>query len=140
VARYLYKRLVHRYTYADMINTYHFRFTAIRGAGMLDSYSSRVDKQRPVVKAAFDELARLGVIRESYEVKLHYTPQGRRSIEDATYTVAATKQFVTEQKAASRRSKDAAAHRLTPTPRRAPAARKPARVDLPLAEVPWGIA
>jgi len=60
VARYLYKRLVHRYTYADMTNTYHFRFSAIRDAGMLDSYSSRVDKQRPVVKTALDELAALG--------------------------------------------------------------------------------
>jgi len=60
VARYLYKRLVHRYTYADMTNTYHFRFSANRDAGMLDSYSSRADKQRPVVKAALDELAGLG--------------------------------------------------------------------------------
>ena len=106
VARFLYKRLVHKYTYADMMNSYNFSFSSVRSAGLLDSYNARVDRQRPVVKDALDELVERQVIRPSYDVAVRHAPTGRRVVEDVVYTVAATKQFVMEQKAAGKRSKE----------------------------------
>lgn len=98
VARWLYKRLIHRYKQAAINNDYHFTFSSIvKDSALLQQASEHHNRQK--LKAALDELVRKKVIRD-YQIELK--KEGRKII-DTTYTVFPTSEFIQEQKASNKR-------------------------------------
>ncbi len=99
LTRWLYKRLVHRYRHASLIDTYHFLYSDVKqSSGLLQQGTER--RNRSKLKASVDELQEEGVI-------LTYTAedlkQGRK-ITDVKYTVTGAPDFIKEQKAANKRA------------------------------------
>jgi len=98
VARWLYKRLIHRYRQASINNDYHFTFSSIvKDSALLQQASERHNREK--LENALDELVRKKILR-NYEVELKKTG---RKITDAVYTVFPTAEFIQEQKAANKR-------------------------------------
>ena len=96
LARWLYKRFVHRYKQASMIDTYHFMYSTIKEESRyLQSNDGRYNRKKMI--DALGELKGQGVLmfHEVQEVK-----KGRKII-DVKYTVTASLDFRTEQKAAN---------------------------------------
>lgn len=102
LARWIYKKLIHRYIQASHLNDYHFMYTVIeRDSGLLQQ--ARPNDNRVKVISALEELIEQGVIRK-------YTVDNRkegRKIVDVKYTVFPTSEFIKEQKAANKRLSDA---------------------------------
>jgi len=100
LARWLYKRLVHRYRHASLMDTYHFLFSDVRQASGLLQQSRDIDNRRKLI-SALDEL-------QAKSVLLRYAVEelkdGRRVV-DVKYTVTAAPEFVMEQKAANKRDR-----------------------------------
>ena len=101
LTRSLYKRLVHRYRHASLLDTYHFMFSNVRQAsGLLQQGTDR--RNRAKLAAALDELKEKGVLL-SYTVEV--IKEGRK-ITDVKYTVTAAPEFIREQKAANKRDRN----------------------------------
>jgi len=109
LTRWLYKRLIHRYRQASLMDTYHFLFSDVaQGSGLLQQ--GREDRNREKVISALDELQEKGVL-------LTYADEGiktGRKITDVKYTITAAPGFIKEQKAANKRVRQNSdkAHRL----------------------------
>ena len=101
LTRWVYKQLIHRFRQASFVNDYHFMYSSLeRDSGLLQQ--GRGNDNRRKVIMALDELVSREVLTE-YESKTK--KQGRKII-DVKYTVRPAANFVTEQKAANKRSRD----------------------------------
>jgi hypothetical protein len=100
MARYLYTRLVLKFTQASMMLTYDVSYSTIRkDSGLLDG----INRQRQAiaeVDKAWAELAAIGAVRSCVKI---IKDGSSNAIEDVVYRIATTQQFVTEQKASNRR-------------------------------------
>ncbi len=101
LTRWLYKKLIHRYKHANIMNDYHFNYSSIeRDSGLLQQ--DRANDNRKKVINALKELVSREVLTK-YDIKEH--KKGRKII-DVTYTVRPSMEFVKEQKAANKRTND----------------------------------
>lgn len=101
LTRYLYKRFVNRFVYANYTNTYNFMYSDIKQASGLLRQGREADN-RIKLKSALNELIDRGVLLK-YEIEEQ--KEGRK-IFDIKYTVTASPDFVGEQKAANKRRKN----------------------------------
>jgi hypothetical protein len=109
VTRWLFKRLVHRYSYASLMDTYHFLYSDVQqGSGLLQQVKESDNRRK--VCSSLKELQNKGVLL-SYIAK---NIKDRRKIKDVKYVVTAAPEFVREQKAANKRASQNLdeAHRL----------------------------
>jgi len=101
LTRWIYKQLIHRFKQASFMNSYHFMYSGLaRDSGLLQRDTERKNRQK--VKSSLNELIERGVL-------VSYTENARkeeRKIVDVKYTVTPTSDFIAEQKAANKRSKD----------------------------------
>lgn len=102
LSRWIYRKLIHRYKQASLFNDYHFNFSTIADHSGLLQQGRPADNRRKV-RNALEELKERGVVMTYDEAPLL---EGRKVI-DARYTVKPTSHFITEQKAANKRSTDA---------------------------------
>jgi hypothetical protein len=104
LARWLLLQLVIKYTQAAATNSFEMRFTTIqRDSALLNRYTRRFDAVTALDKA-WDELKALGTISTIQRLEQRGP---RRRLDDVIYTVTATPQFASEQRAANRRLLDA---------------------------------
>lgn len=102
LTRWLYQRLVVRFTQADYDNSYHFKFSDIQQAsGLLMQKSPRHNRVKML--EALSELKEKQIIM-NFDTKEHR--EGRRICE-VTYEIQPHPMFVKEQKAANKRRKEA---------------------------------
>ncbi len=102
LTRWLYKQLINRYKQANTMNSYHFTYSnVVRDSGLLQRSTERKNRQKLI--SALEELKTTGAII-SYEEEVR--KEGLRII-DAIYNVTPSLAFISEQKAANKRSKDA---------------------------------
>jgi len=96
LARWLYKRFVHRYKQASMIDTYHFMYSDVKAESRLLEGKTERNNYRKML-AALDELKAAKVLMwfEVKQVKVGC------KIVNIKYTVTASLDFRTEQKAAN---------------------------------------
>lgn len=98
LARWLHKRLVHRYRNASLLDSYSFLFSSVqRDSGLLNN--KRMSANVSALDAALDELRAEGVLINIQSEKRF---KGRR-LADVHYSVYATSEFTSEVKAASAR-------------------------------------
>lgn len=96
LSRWLYKRFVHRYKQASMIDTYHFMYSTIKSESRyLEGKTERNNRKKMI--DALEELKERNVLM-NYEIKEF--KEGRKII-DVKYTVTAALDFRSEQKAAN---------------------------------------
>lgn len=100
LTRWIYKKLIHRYKQASMLNDYHFTYSSLENSGLLQQ--GRDNDNRRKVLQALDELVKIEVIA-SYTVDIK--KQGRKIV-DITYIIKPTVSFMREQKAANKRATD----------------------------------
>lgn len=98
LSRWIFKRLVHRYRHASLIDTYHYMYSDVKQNSGLLQQDRDADNRKKVI-AALDELQNKGVIL-SY--KAEEFRQGRK-VTDVKYTLTAAPEFIKEQKAANKR-------------------------------------
>ena len=100
LTRWLYKRLVHRYRQASLVDPYHFLFSDVQqSSGLLQQTTN--GRNRAKLTSALDEL-------QQRDVLLSYTSEGikdGRKVVDVKYTITAAPEFVREQKAANKRER-----------------------------------
>ena len=102
LTRWIYKRLVNRFRQASFMNEYHFMYSDIeQSSGLLQQATEGKNRQK--VKSALDELQERGVLLK-YETDER---KEERKITDVKYTLWATGDFISEQKAANKRASDA---------------------------------
>lgn len=100
LTRWIYKRLINKYTQASLMNDYHFTFVDLKNSGLLQQ-ARDVDNRRKVIRA-LEELKSRDVI-SYYEIK--EKKQGRKII-DVVYNVTSSSTFADEQKASNARLKN----------------------------------
>ena len=101
LTRWLYKRLINRFTQASHITTYSCMYSDIKQAsGLLQQ--NKEGNNRSKILSAFEELKEKGVI-QSYVTDERKTA---RAITDVKYTIKATPQFIKEQIASNKRTTD----------------------------------
>ncbi len=100
LTRWIYKRLINRFKQASSVTDYHFMYSEIKDSGLLQQVKQSHNRQK--VLSALEELKERGVLLkyESTERK-----EGRK-IADVKYLVFPTQDFIQEQKAANKRTKD----------------------------------
>ena len=104
LARWLIGQLVLKYTQAALINSFDMRYSTIkRDSALLNGYARERDAVA-ALDAAWDELKTLGALAV---VKKAESRGMRAKLNDVTYTLHPTREFVAEQKAANRRQVDA---------------------------------
>ena len=100
LTRWLYKRLVHRYRHASLVDTYNFLFSDVQqGSGLLQQTKAS-DNRRKLLSS----LAEL----KTKDVLLNYTTEdikNGRKVTDVRYTITAAPDFIKEQKAANKRER-----------------------------------
>ena len=101
LTRYLYKRFVNRFIYANLTNTYNFMYSDIKQASGLLQQGREADNRKKLV-SALNELIERGVLLK-YDTDEQI--EGRKIV-DVKYTVTAAPDFIAEQKAANKRRKD----------------------------------
>lgn len=98
LARWMHKRLVHRYRNASILDAYRFAFTSVeRDSGLLNNV--RISANVRALEKALDELQAEGIL---YSVESEKRFEGKRLV-DVIFTVFATSEFTAEVKAASAR-------------------------------------
>lgn len=103
LARWLVSQLVLKYTQAAMLNSFEMRYSTIkRDSSLLNNY--KLERQAvAALDDAWEELRSVGALSV---VKKAEQRGARNKLEDVTYTLFPTSQFVAEQKAANRRQRD----------------------------------
>jgi hypothetical protein len=101
LSRWLYKRLVHRYRHASLIDTYHFMFSDVKQSSGLLQQRRDIDNRRKMI-SALDELTSNGVLLRFDASEL----KAGRKVVDVKYTVTGAPDFIREQKAANKRERD----------------------------------
>lgn len=102
LTRWLYRRLVHRYSYASMLDTYHFMFSDVKQSSGLLRQTKESDNRRKIL-SALDELVNNDVLLKGYITE--ESKDGRKVV-DVKYTITAAPEFVKEQKAANKRARN----------------------------------
>lgn len=97
LSRWLYKRLIHRYRQANLMNDYHFMYQDLKGSGLLQQ-NRESDNRTKVLNALDDLVSRCVLKRYTHEERM----KGQKVI-DVKYTLYPSSDFVSEQKAANRR-------------------------------------
>ena len=101
LTRWIYKQLIHRYRQANFLNEYNFMYSNLeRDSGLLQQ-GRAIDNRRKVT-SALDELVNRGVLL-AYDTDVR---KNGRKIIDVKYTVKPALEFVREQKAANKRTRD----------------------------------
>ena len=101
LARWLHKRLVHRYRNASIVTPYRFSYSSIaRDSGLLNN--KRISANVKTLDTALAELEGEGIL---FSVKSEKRFDGRK-LADVVYEVYASQDFTSEVKAASARIKD----------------------------------
>ena len=100
LTRWIYKKLIHDYRHASMMNTYHFMYSTLKNSGLIQQ-SREIDNRKKVI-SSLEELVKSKVVLK-YEVD---EKKAGRKIVDVKYTVTATPEFTKEQKAANKRLSD----------------------------------
>ena len=96
LSRWILKKLVTKYTYAEVDSKYHFMFNDLLNSGLLNSGTEA--RKRTEVRSCLDELKRTGAILSwKDDNKL----DGQGLIHDVKYTVEATSVFSDEQEIAN---------------------------------------
>jgi hypothetical protein len=100
LARWLYKRLIHRFLNASLIQDHHFMYLDIKRSGLLQQ--SRESDNR---KKVFDALTEL--VNRKVLLRFDHDPRGEgKKVDNVKYTVYPSTEFIKEQKAASKRKND----------------------------------
>ncbi|MEM7132448.1 MAG: hypothetical protein AAF702_39460, partial [Chloroflexota bacterium] len=100
LARWLHKRLFHKYVYADLLNSHTLSAsTIIRDSGLANA--ARLRDSFITIEKAMDELKAKEVIA-SYDKKVCYA-ENNLKITDIQYEIRPTRSFVAEMKAANKR-------------------------------------
>lgn len=98
LTRWIYHRLINRFTYASHMNDYHFMYSDVKqGSGLLQQ-TREVDNRQKLL-SCLNELKERGVI-QNYTAESH---KNGRKIIDVKYIVKASSHFISEQKAANKR-------------------------------------
>ncbi len=105
LARWIYRKLIHRFKHASITTSYHFRYSTAQAESALLQQARDIDN-RGKIRAALDELKARGVVR-AYEEEPK--KQGRKIV-DAVYRVYPSGEFISEQKAANKRETDGHNH------------------------------
>ena len=110
LGRWLYRRLVVRYTQAAKGNTYHIRYKTFAESALLPWQEAK--KNRAHVRECLAELIELGVLEafDAEEVLLE------RAVVDVVYVLKSSAAFGTEQKRSNARRRDGSALTLRPYP------------------------
>ena len=104
LARWLMGQLVLKYTQAALINSFDMRYSTIRrDSALLNGYGRERDAGA-ALDSAWEELKTMGTLAV---VRKTEQRGSRAKLEDVTYTLFPTRDFVAEQKAANRRQNDA---------------------------------
>jgi hypothetical protein len=102
LSRWLYHRLIHKFTHTDERNNYHILYTTIEEqSGLLQG--KEMHQNRKKVMDAIKELTTKGVI-VAHETHEQRSPNGR-TIKDVKYELYCTEAFIAEQKASNYRRK-----------------------------------
>jgi len=100
---YLFKRLVNRYTYADLTNSHKMTYSDIkRNSGLLQQ--GRESDNRKKITSSLEEMKNLHIISQ-YTATENKDSKGK--IVDVVYEIHAAYQFIKEQKAANKRLQNA---------------------------------
>ena len=100
LSRWVFKKLIHRYKQANLVNSYHFMYSELKNSGLLQQATE--DKNRVKAEEGLNELVTKRILmRWEKDVR----KQGRRIV-DVKYTVYPSSDFVSEQKAANKRNTD----------------------------------
>ena len=100
LSRWLYKRLINRFRQANSLNDYHFMYSDLKHSGLLQQVTEEGNRRK--VLSALKELIKKDVLLR-YITDEHKTG---RKITNIKYTVFPSPDFITEQKAANKRSRD----------------------------------
>jgi hypothetical protein len=102
LSRWIYKKMVHKYTFASLMQEYHFMYSDLKeNSGLCQAQSEQMNR-RKVVRALKELQKRGAIIRYEVDEKR----EGNKIV-DVKYTITASPEFVSEQKAANKRVKDA---------------------------------
>lgn len=101
LARWIFKKLVNRFTHANHMNDYHFTYQSLKHSGLLQQSTERDNRKK--VLSALKELQAINIISSF----THEEKKQGRSIDDVKYTVMASSEFIREQKAANKRNQTA---------------------------------
>ena len=101
LTRWLYKRLINRFTQASPITEYSCMYSDIKQSSGLLQQAREIDNRRKI-GLAFSELKQKGIIL-CYEMDERKTG---RTITDVKYTIKATPEFIKEQIASNKRASD----------------------------------
>ena len=99
LTRYIYKRLINRFTNANYHNQYHFMYSDIKqGSGLLEAGEAKANRRK--VKNSLNELMEQKIISK-YEVEEKIE---NRAVIDVKYIILPSPDFIQEQKAANKRN------------------------------------
>lgn len=101
LTRWIYKRLINRFTQASHITEYSCMFSDIKQASGLLQQTRERDNRIKLI-SAFNELKERGIV-QNYQADER---KKGRAIVDVKYTIKATPQFIKEQTAANKRASD----------------------------------
>lgn len=102
LARWFYKRWVHRFSHADLTNSYNFTLSSvIKNSALLQMKNLRDNKLK--CERALDELVEMSVIRDWQIMNIY---KDGKKITDVSYEIFASHHFVKEVKAARKRLND----------------------------------
>ena len=100
VTRWIHRRLINRFRQANYMNSYHFMYSDVKESALLQQSTER-DNRKKVISCLEEAIEEKVISRyETDERK-----QGRKIV-DVKYTVFPTSEFISEQKAANKRSTD----------------------------------
>lgn len=100
LSRLIYKKLIHRYTQASLMNDYHFMYSDLKKCGLLQQ--TRESDNRGKVLEALSELVKRNVLAKFSNSD---RKQGKKVL-DVKYTLHPSSEFVKEQKASNLRTSD----------------------------------
>jgi len=98
LSRWIYKKLINRFTQASPMTNYHFLFSELKTSGLLQQARERDNRKK--VSSALNELIENNVIKNFQVIERKEV----RKIVDVKYTIIPSIEFVSEQKAANKRS------------------------------------
>jgi len=101
LTRWIYRRLIHRYTQASHTNDYHFMYSDLKLTSALLQQGSESNNRRKVLNA-LRELIKKNILTK-YNADIRKV---RNKIEDIKYTVSPSIDFIKEQKASNKRTSD----------------------------------
>ena len=108
LTRLIYKKLINRYRHANLINNYHFMYSDLKSTGLLQQ-SREIDNRKKVL-SALNELKEKNIIA-NYETDER---KESRAIADVKYIIYPSNEFISEQKAANKRTSDSDKHNIDP--------------------------